>query len=189
MLLNNENSYLCLARKKLVKDNLTLLSVRHRDIDQIRIWRNSQLNFLRQNKKISYLEQEDYYMNNIFNEFETDKPNNIIFSLLKNSKLVGYGGLVHIAWDHLRAEVSFLVDTEISGTKEDYSELFPSFLNLIKDVAFNDLKFNKLTAELFDIRPNYKKALIANDFEVEGVLKNHIFIKKRIRKFYHFWMS
>jgi hypothetical protein len=55
--------------------------------------------------------------------------------------------------------------------------MLPSFLRAIKDLAFNDLKLNKLTAELYDVRPNYKKTLILNDFIVENILKKHVLIE------------
>ena len=177
MVIKYDTHYECLKRKKIFQDDFCLLSVRRQDIDQIRLWRNAQLNVLRQNKEISEREQIDYYENNIFPEFREDKPKNIIFSFLKNNSLVAYGGLVHIEWKHFRAEVSFLVDTKIAGTKEDYNDLLPSFLSAIKDVAFNDLKLIKLTAELYDIRPNYKKTLISSDFIIEDVLKNHVMVK------------
>ena len=85
---------------------------------------------------------------------------------MKNSKLVGYGGLVHIEWDHLRAEVSFLVDTEISGTKEDYSKLFPSFLNLIKDEITESSNETKVGGEKQKLVPT-DIGNIVNKFMIE----------------------
>jgi len=176
MVVKNYDHYECLPRKIITIDNFCLLSVRRQDISRIRIWRNAQLNVLRQDKEITEKEQNDYYKGNIFNQFKVDKPKNIIFSFLRDNILVGYGGLVHIKWGHSCAEVSFLAETEIAGSEEDYNELLPSFLSAIKEIAFNDLKLNKLTAELYDIRPNYKKTLILNDFVVQEVLKKHVLI-------------
>jgi len=181
MVVKYDNHYECLPRKKILIDNFCLLSVRKQDINQIRIWRNSQLNILRQDKEISETEQNNYYENNVFNQFKASKPDNIIFSFLKNNILIGYGGLVHIEWERSFAEVSFLAETKIAGTEEDYNVMLPSFLRAIKDVAFNDLKLNKLSAELYDIRPNYKKTLILNDFIVENVLKKNVLIENDYR--------
>ena len=68
MVIKYDTHYECLKRKKIFQDDFCLLSVRRQDIDQIRLWRNAQLNVLRQNKEISQREQIDYYENNIFPE-------------------------------------------------------------------------------------------------------------------------
>ena len=54
MILKYDNHYKCLKRKKIFHDDdYCLLTIRREDIEQIRVWRNSQLDVLRQNKKIT----------------------------------------------------------------------------------------------------------------------------------------
>ena len=38
------------------------------------------------------------------------QPKNLLLAYMEDDNLIGYGGLVHIAWEHLRAEVSFYND-------------------------------------------------------------------------------
>ncbi|NJO77662.1 MAG: GNAT family N-acetyltransferase, partial [Cyanobacteria bacterium RM1_2_2] len=72
-----------------------------------------------------------------------------------NGNFIGYGGLVHIAWEHRRAEVSFLLETKLSGTKSDYDSYFPNFLAMIKILAFNHLGFDRICTETYAIRKQY----------------------------------
>ena len=175
------NTYRCLRNNEFFLDDFLLVPIRYKDIETIRIWRNQQLNILRQQKKITEDQQEKYFIENVFTELGKKKPNNIIFSLLENSKIVAYGGLVHIEWENKRAEISFLVETKIAGLSKDHGKLLPIFLKTIKRIAFTQLELNKLTAELYDIRPNYKKELIKNGFIVEGILRKHVIINHKLR--------
>lgn len=174
-------NYKVLLDKSFIKDDILLVSIREKDIEKIRSWRNSQLNILRQNKKITKYEQKYYFKNKIFNEFFCSQPRNILFSILRKNKLIGYGGLVHIDWPNKKAEISFLLDNKISGKKEDYTFLFPTFLSIINNISFKILKLEKLTAELYDIRNYYIEPLKKNNFKIEGRLKKHIIINgKRV---------
>ena len=172
----HSNYYVCLSSKCFVKDDISLVSIRLEDINKIRVWRNKQIDILRQKKKITKIEQENYFKSKIFNDFSNKKPENILFSILRGKKLIGYGGLVHIDWINKRSEISFLLDDKISGKKEDFNLLFPIFLGLIKDISFDNLKLEKLTAELYDIRKYYIKPLRKNNFKIEGRLKKHVII-------------
>ena len=173
--------YRCIGKKIYKKDSLSMLPIRQNDIEKIRLWRNKQVDVLRQNKKISKIEQIKYFNKNIFPDFNKKKPNNILFSILELDRIVAYGGLVHIDWHHKRGEISFLVNTIYAGNKKDHNDLLPFFLVAIKNISFNILKLNKITAELYDIRPLYKKQLIKHDFKIEGILKNHVNINEKFR--------
>jgi RimJ/RimL family protein N-acetyltransferase len=45
------------------------------------------------------------------------------------------------------------------------------------DIAFEEIKFNKLTTETFDIRPITLDILNKNKFKLEGRLKKHVKIE------------
>ena len=173
--------YHCIGKKIYENDLYSMVPIRIEDIEKIRLWRNKQTDVLRQKKFISRTDQINYYKKNIFPDFKNKKPKNILFSILEFNKIVAYGGLVHIDWQHKRGEISFLVDTKYASTKKDFEHLLPFFLVAIKNVSFNILKLNKITAELYDIRPKYKKQLLNHDFKIEGVLKNHVKIQKRYK--------
>ena len=55
-------------------------------------WRNEQLYHLRQINKQLYKSQEKYFKEIVANLFNSDKPNQILFSYLKENKCIGYGG-------------------------------------------------------------------------------------------------
>ena len=105
-------TYLCLKRQTVKKDNYLLTAIRKEDIQKIRKWRNEQMDILRQDKPISYEDQEIYYLKSLVPNFSEKHPENILLSFLEDNKLIGYGGLVHINWETNSAEVSFLLETK-----------------------------------------------------------------------------
>jgi hypothetical protein len=52
--------------------------------------------------------------------FQLQKPNQILFSFLEENKCIGYGGLVHINWNDINGEISFIIDTKLE--KNDNSK-------------------------------------------------------------------
>lgn len=70
------------------------------DIENIRIWRNSQKKVLRQKNNISYQNQLDYWSNHILPSFDVKEPDQLLFCLedCLTNELLAYGGLVHINW-------------------------------------------------------------------------------------------
>ena len=83
------------------------------------------------------------------------KPKNVLMSFLHNDQLIGYGGIVHISWQNLRAELSFLLDDKRCEDNEQYSKDFLTFLKLIKEMAFSDLGLHRLFTETFDKRKSH----------------------------------
>ena len=79
-------------------------------------------------------------------------------------------------WEAKRAEVSFLVDPVRVKNSQLYEKDFRNFLSLLKKVAKEQLKFNRLFTETYDIRPFHIKILEANGFEFEGRMNEHVVI-------------
>jgi len=100
----------------------------------------------------------------------------ILFSFLLDKTCIGYGGLVHINWNSRSTEISFLNTTSRSKSKIIYQKDFSIFLKLIFNVIFNDLKFNKITTETYDIRPWTIKILEKSGFKIDKILKKHVII-------------
>ncbi|MBI5540726.1 MAG: GNAT family N-acetyltransferase [Bacteroidia bacterium] len=172
-------SYKCLDSAKYEIGDYSLISLREEDIYKIKVWRNSQMDVLRQNKVLTDTDQENYYKNAILPTFSQSNPKQILFSLLYLNQCIGYGGLTNIDWESKRAEMSFLVDVNRVNNKDIYIKDFTTYIALIKKVAFKELKFNRLFTETFDIRPLHISILESCGFVFEGKMKQHVFINDK----------
>jgi RimJ/RimL family protein N-acetyltransferase len=171
--------YSCLRRRTLSHRNYVIRTVQISDIELIRQWRNSQMDVLRQKKEISLTEQLAYYEKNIWPTLDETRPKNILLGYQIDDQLIGYGGLVHIDWDSQRAEVSFLLDPARTLDLHCYAADFLVFLQLIKTLAFDDLKLQRLCTETFSTREHHISVLVAADFVLEGVLRRHVILDGR----------
>ena len=155
-------------------DAYRLVPIRYEDREPIRAWRNAQLQVLRQATLLTADQQEAYFQRVVLPLFEQEQPGQLLFSLLHNGKLIAYGGLVHLSWADLRAEVSFLVEPGRAGDAATYRQDFLAHLRLLGQVAFEGLKFNRLFTETYDIRPAHIAILEEAGFQLEGRLRQHI---------------
>ena len=126
--------YQCLEKQKFTREDFSLVPIRWQDRYKIMHWRNEQMYHLRQDKILTKEDQDAYFKNTISKLFGQKQPKQILFSLLKVEKCIGYGGLVHIDWKQRTAEISFLMDTELEKTR--FSELWLTYLAMIKKIAF-----------------------------------------------------
>jgi RimJ/RimL family protein N-acetyltransferase len=167
--------YKSLKKQIFISEQYSLVPLRMEDRYRIMKWRNEQIYHLRQSKPLTEKDQENYFESVVSSLFEQEKPNQILFSLLKNNECIGYGGLVHINWIDQHAEVSFIMDTSLE--KNQFEKLWTVFLYLLEDVAFHELKFHKLNTYAFDVRPHLYKVLEDNLFIEEARLKEHCYYK------------
>ena len=168
--------YRCLNKQQYSRNNYSIVPIREKDLLFIKDWRNEQIEFLRQTKPLTEKDQIKYYKNVISKAFDETKPDQILFSFLLNEKCIGYGGFVHIDWNSQSAEVSFLSDTNRVKKDEQYSEDFNNFLKLIFIVAFEEIHFNRLHTETFEIDPLTIKLLENFEFKFNRRLKKHVLI-------------
>lgn len=171
--------YVCLHSQEFEKSGYRLVSLRHQDIMDIKRWRNDQVHILRQHTLLTDDMQELYYRTVIEPSYTEKEPKQILLSFLQDEKCIGYGGLVHIDWPSRRGEVSFLLETKRSNDRDQYHDLFTLFLELIKQVAFQDLKFHRIYTETFDIRPLHVSILEEQGFAYEGRRKDHVLLDGR----------
>jgi hypothetical protein len=170
--------YVVLDNKKEWKSGeYSLVPLREEDIFLIKKWRNEQIDVLRQKKPLSDDDQRAYYHEVIQPLFRHAAPDQILFSFLHSNTCIGYGGLVHIDWSKREGEVSFLVDTVRAGNPEVYERVFNIFLSLIKSIAFDELKMNRICTEVYDIRPLHVSILENNGFVLKKRLKNFLVIR------------
>ena len=150
------------------------MPIRKEDIFLIMDWRNAQLSVLRQKGVLTHATQQKYFDQVIWPSLGTEEPSQILFSFLKDTSCIGYGGIVHIGWEDKRGEVSFLLNPERIADQETYREDFLAFLGLLKEAAYCDLQFNRLTGETFDLRPFHVSIMEEAGFVLEGRMKHHI---------------
>ena len=104
-------------KKRIFSNNFSIENIKKNEIEQIRIWRNDSIKFLRQNRKISKKEQILYFKKNIYEQTLSKRPKQILFAFKKDNILIGYGGLVHISWENKNAELSLLLDPKYNDKK------------------------------------------------------------------------
>lgn len=170
------SSYRCLPYATLEQDGFALRAVQPGDIEPIRQWRNAQMNVLRQEAPITPEAQEAYFARNIWPSLDEDRPANILLAFLEHGRLVGYGGLVHIAWDDLRAEISFLLAPELARDEPAYCARFAAFLPLIRESAFEGLGLHRLFAETYALRTAHIATLEQSGFRLEGRMRHHVVV-------------
>jgi hypothetical protein len=169
------NNYKCLSKQLFSNEEYSIIPIRKEDSYDIMKWRNEQIYHLRQNKPLTAEDQDNYFDKVVTPLFENEKPNQILFSYLKDDKCIGYGGLVHINWIDQNAEISFIMETNLEKNLFEFH--WTTFLKLIEKVAFKDIKLHKLFVFAFDIRPNLYTVLGKSNYFKDAVLKEHCFIR------------
>lgn len=165
--------YKCLNKNKFSKGLYSIVPIRFQDRMDIMKWRNEQIYHLRQSEPLTEEKQNNYFENIVVKLFELEHPNQILFSYLQEDKCIGYGGLVHINWIDKNAEISFIIDTELE--KEEFEFHWLTYLSLIEEVAFEELRFHKIFTFAFDLRPHLYKIVQKAGFYKEAQLKDHYY--------------
>lgn len=171
---NIPDYYKVLNESFFTEGSILVKSISKEDIQLIRVWRNNQLDILRQKKIINIQEQESYYKKYVWSEMNSLNPNQILLSIFKKNQLIGYGGLVNISWDNKRAEMSFILNDEIVKDETQYKQIFTEFITLLKNISFNKLNINKIYTETYGMRGFHISILEMNGFIKEGTLKSHV---------------
>lgn len=164
-------AYKVLSQNFFSKEEFSIVPIRFEDRFKIMEWRNEQLYHLRQSTLLTKEDQENYFTNVVAHLFDKEKPDQILFSYLKEEECIGYGGLVHINWIDQNAEISFIMKTELE--EKEFKRHWGIYLELLEEVAFKELKLHKLFVYAFDLRPHLYTAIEAKGFVQEAVLKEH----------------
>jgi RimJ/RimL family protein N-acetyltransferase len=165
--------YRCMPRHYLTDGELIVMPIQPTHIELVRQWRNAQMDVLRQSSYITEEQQVKYYEDFIWPDMKNEHPKNILLAIIKSDVLIGYGGLVHIAWEHKRAELSFLLDTNYTKDHSAYSNIFYEFLVLMKTLAFKDLSLERIFTETYALRKEHIAIIEQAGFILEGELRNH----------------
>ncbi len=170
---------------KILKNNIfvdgkySLVPIRFEDRYNIMKWRNEQIYHLRQQKLLTKEDQDQYFEKVISKLFEQEQPDQVLFSFLEDEFCIGYGGLVHINWVDINAEVSFLMKTELE--KKHFHEYWGIFLNLLRKIAFEEIKLHKIYVYAFDVRPHLYEALEKAGYFLDARLKEHCHYNKEFK--------
>ncbi|MGG7035232.1 MAG: GNAT family N-acetyltransferase [Flavobacterium sp.] len=165
------NSYKVLNNQVFSNENYSIVPIRFEDRMDIMKWRNEQIYHLRQNKPLTEDDQNRYFDTVVKRLFEEEQPNQLLFSYLEGEKCIGYGGLVHINWIDKNAEISFVMNTALE--KDEFQKHWVTYLGLIEQLAFKELKLHKIYTYAFDLRPLLYDALEVAGFYKEAILKEH----------------
>lgn len=131
------------------------------------------MDILRQKTIITPEDQKAYFEEKVFPEYEKTQPDMLLYGILKNDDLIGYGGLVHIDWIVGSAEISFLLEPVANSDVQIFCEIFEAFLKFIKGVAFKIFPLNKIYTSAYDIRPHLYISLERQGFSLEArILKS-----------------
>lgn len=150
-----------------------IVPLRYEDRIDIMKWRNEQMYHLRQAEPLTAESQEIYFKETVASLFNQEKPDQLLFSYLKNDKCIGYGGLVHINWLDKNAEISFIMNTELE--EEKFQLYWSNYLHMIESVGFSELGFHKLYVYAFDLRPHLYKVLLDSNYFRDAILKEHCY--------------
>ena len=112
--------YKCLKSQINILGEYSISPLQIEHIEEIRNWRNQQMDVLRQTSKISVHDQRTYFSQKVWSQLENSEPTSILLGLSFSGELIGYGGLVNIEWIHKRAELSFLSATNRAGDNRLY---------------------------------------------------------------------
>lgn len=169
--------YKVLNKNIFSRSNYAASPIREEDMESIRRWRNTQMDVLRQKRELTSTDQQNYFNNVVVPLFDLEEPDQLLFSFFKNSNLIGYGGLVHLSWMDKRAEMSFLVQPERYTDQNIYGEDWFNFIELMKELCFVEMKFNRLFTETYEFRKFHISIIEQADMKEEGRMRQHIFEK------------
>jgi carbamoyl-phosphate synthase large subunit len=170
-------TYHCLSGRPFAEGGFQLVDVRQEDILPIMRWRNNQRDVLRQKDVLTEEGQIRYYAEKIWPGMEEERPRQVLFSFLKDGVCIGYGGVVHIDWESGRGEVAFLLDSARNADLDLFRSDLRIFLRLLAKASFQGLGLNKLTTEVFDIRPYLIEEFERFGFRFQGKLEEHCVVR------------
>ena len=144
------------------------------DLPELMRWRNEQQDVLRQQEELTLSHQQRWFADVVVPSYQQTRPRSLQVIALRGDTRVSYGGLTNIEWVSRRAELSFLVSTELTRSFESYAEEFHRFLAWTAAFAFDELCFNRIFAETWDFRDEHIRILEGFGFVLEGRLRQHV---------------
>lgn len=154
-------------------------SMRREYLEDIKNWRNAQMEVLRQWKPLTEHDQKKWF------ELISTDDKQIIFAILGPSLpgskeasggLIGYCGITNLDTKNRRGEISFLVDPERVKDEKIYRDDFLSALYMLCRYAFESIDLNKLFTETYVFREYHIGILEEFGLKADSILRQHEFI-------------
>ena len=149
--------------------------IRWSDREDIRVWRNQQIEVLRQQVPISMEQQDLYYSQILAPQMSMTHPTQFLFGIEVENRLVGYGGLTNVNWGTQEAELSFLVHPRILKTTS-YAEIMLAFITVVADFAKNQFGLLRIFTETYTQRTDHIEILKIAGFTQEEVLIDRVVV-------------
>jgi len=165
--------YTCLPGDEWVAGAYRIRPIARTDAEPIREWRNAQIDVLRQDRPLSPSDQDHYFEEVVRPQLLAPRPPQVLFGFEQASELIGYGGLVHISWADLHAELSFLVDPR---RRSSYREDLSAFVGLLTRVAADGLGLHRIWTETYDVRAEHIGVLEECGLVPEGRMRDHVIV-------------
>lgn len=156
---NKEMESICKLRKLTFEDLLL-----------IKDWRNEQIDVLRQNKKLTNNDQLNYW-----NKIKNSDREKLFAIDGRDGNLVGYGGFVNLNKEYKKAEISFLLKSEIKENSNQFTVIFSETLKFLVEYGFKKLDLNRIFTETYEFRQVVISILEKLNFKKEGVLRENVF--------------
>jgi len=187
----DDTVYKSLNKNKFILQESQFVPIRKIDRYRIMDWRNTQLQHLRQDKKLTIEDQDIYFETVISESLNDDNPKLLLFSYDYLDSFCGYGGLVHIDYENSKAELSFLVDSTMSI--EEQSKHWAVFFQFVDQLIEVYPRVRTVYGYCYDIRPwiypLYEKAgflltdVRKDDVEIGGkIFDSLIYTKEYLSK-------
>lgn len=144
------------------------------DLEELRRWRNTQQEVLRQQEPLTADHQKQWFEQRVDPSYALARPPEILVVVAAADGPVSYGGLTNIEWVSHRAELSFLTATERAEEPAVYDCDFARFLSWVKSFAFGELGLHRVFAETWAARTRHIELLEEAGFVLEGRLRQHI---------------
>ena len=144
------------------------------DLPHLMEWRNRQQSVLRQEAPLSLEDQARWWTESVAPSYVAEKPQIMLLACDRGHGISSYGGLTNIDWTHLRAEVSFLAETELAKDLARYSSELHQSLTIYASLAFDQFGLRRLHTETWGFRNRHIAHLEDFGFRPEGRLRQHV---------------
>ena len=146
-------------------------AIKFSDSEKIRNLRNSQINILRQDKKLSKIDQIKYFKEVVMPDLQSKTPRNILFTIKYKKNFIGYCGLTNINWEIGSAEISFLVKKKYNKSKL-FNRFFNETLNYLENISHKN-KIYQINSEIYDFRKEILNCFDQRNYKLAGYFRNY----------------
>ena len=120
---------------------MKLSTLTREQVQQVRKWRNYELQFLRTPYMITEKMQDNFY-DNVINDRDSKHR---YFAILDGCSFIGMGGLTNIEWENGTAEISLIINPKYRGKGHGLEAV-----DLLFDEGFHNMRLYSVFGEVYD---------------------------------------